>query len=72
MEEYFLLQSTEDGLSISPPLTESELKERVKEISHYKFMNKDDINSYALNFHMGNALIIKGEIVTPKPKFDFE
>lgn len=70
MDKYFILAPSEDGLTVSSPLTKDELQERLKENRYLdvEYMNEDTFDWYNLSFHRRNALIIKGKIITPKPK----
>ena len=81
MEKYFILGSSEDGLSISKPLTKEQLQKELKEPQYesddIEFMTEDSFDPYKLSFHMGKKMIIKGKILSPKPKevvveYDFE
>lgn len=73
---YFLIRCTEDGISIKQ-LTEAQLKadikENIEECSpeyHYQFMKKIPEIDKGCWFRApeSGVVIIKGEIIVPKPK----
>lgn len=52
MDKYFILEPSEDGLSISSPLTKDELKEELS-LEHRQdvnFMTEENFDRYNLSF----------------------
>lgn len=66
MSKYFVLYPSEDGCTVTE-LTESELKKRLNEdyYSGREFLDKTPKDNH--NYWGNSILIIKGEIVVPKP-----
>ncbi len=67
MEQYFILNSSEDGISINGPLTKEQVLDRLDENYYGEVNFLNDIPNDFIDSGSG-MVIIKGQIVLPKPK----
>jgi len=65
-KEYFFIFSGEDGISIDN-YSKEELKQVIKDEDYGPMVFKEELGN-DINLWTKNTLIIKGEIIVPKPK----
>ena len=62
---YFLIYSSEDGISVTPYKKDDLLEVLKENREYYEYVS--DLSEHDPEYWEGNVLIIKGEIITPKP-----
>lgn len=68
MEKYFIIGMSEDGEPFHYIMTKKRLQEFLEENPEQEFMTEEDLKENRdLNYWNDAILIIKGEIVIPKP-----